>query len=218
MKPGTSVSPAEQHAQRVLAVGFQGFSGQEMLQEIHVAGARIGNQLDFRAVRSRPGPAAGQAECAEIAERFHVIGAELRKDGEIVADFTARLSEAAGEAWHDVKAAAERAVERLEGDVATARADLTAELADDPTEYRTAAREQADTWKAHHERLKLHAKLGEMEARDKVAELEEAYQRAKPELGKAGEAATETLDALKTQVRGLVDHLRRAARDFSDDL
>ena len=154
----------------------------------------------------------------EVADRFHAIGAELRKDGEIVADFTAKLSEAAGEAWHDLKEAGERAVERLEGDVATARADLTAELADDPSEYRTAAREQAETWKAHLERLKLHAKLGEMEARDKVAELEEAYQRAKPELDKAGEAASETLDALKTQVRGLVDHLRRAARDFSDEL
>jgi chromosome segregation ATPase len=154
----------------------------------------------------------------EIGERFREIATEMKHDREHVADFASRIKEAAGDAFHDLKEGAERALERLEGDMATARADLAAELAADPAEYREAAKTQAETWRAHLDRLKLHAKLAEMEARDKLDELEGAYQRAKPELDKASEAAGDAIDAIKEQARSLVDHLRKAARDFSADL
>jgi DNA repair exonuclease SbcCD ATPase subunit len=154
----------------------------------------------------------------EIAERFRQIAADLKTDREHVTAFADRVRESAGEAWQELRDAAERAAERLEGDVGTARADLAAELAADPADYREAARHQAEAWSAHLERLKLHAKLAEMEARDKIEQLDGAYQKAKPELDRAGEAAGEALESLKGQMRGLVDHLRRAAREFSKDL
>jgi DNA repair exonuclease SbcCD ATPase subunit len=154
----------------------------------------------------------------EISERFRHIAADLAGDREHVAEFAGRIRGSAGDAWHELRDAAERAFERLEGDLATARADLSAELAADPAEYREAAKEQAQTWAAQLERLKLHAKLAEMEARDKLEQLDGAYQRAKPELDRAGQVAADALDSLKGQMRGLVDHLRRAARDFSEDL
>lgn len=154
----------------------------------------------------------------DVAERFREVAAELREDRERVAAFAERIRESAGEAVHELRDAAERAIERLEGDVSTARADLRAELAADPAEYREAAQAQAETWKAHLERLRLHAKLGEMEARDTFTELEGAYERAKPELERAGEVAADTFHALKSQVSGVVAHLRKAARDFSKSL
>ena len=154
----------------------------------------------------------------DIAERYREVLADLHVDHERVDDFARRLGESATETWHEIRNAAERAHERLEGDISTAWADLRAEKAVEPHEYRAAVRAQAESWRTHLDRLKLHAKLGQMEARDAVGGLDDAYQHAKPELERASDAVGDALDALKAPARDMVAHLRKAAKDFSRSL
>jgi hypothetical protein len=154
----------------------------------------------------------------DVAERYREVLDDLNVDHEAVSSFARRLGDSATDAWHEMRDAAERAHERLEGDIATAWADLRAEKATEPHEYRAAVRAQAESWRAHLDRLKLHARLGQMEARDAVGGLDDAYQRAKPELERASDAAGDALEALKGPARDLVAHLRRAAKDFSRSL
>ena len=146
------------------------------------------------------------------------MAADLSIDGEHLRQFAGRLRDVAGEAWRDLRDAAERAFDRLESSIATAWADLRADKATEPHEYREAARIQADSWRTHLDRLKLHARLGQMEARDAAAGLDDAYQRARPELERAGAAVGDALEALREPARDLVAHLRRAAKDFSREL
>lgn len=154
----------------------------------------------------------------DIADRFGAIVTDLKADHERIGEFAGRFRESAADTWHDLRDAAERSFERLEGEVSTAWADLRADKATEPHEYREAARVQADSWRTHLDRLKLHARLGQMEARDAAAGLDDAYQRAKPELERAGAAVGEALEALREPARDLVTHLRRAAKDFSREL
>lgn len=154
----------------------------------------------------------------DVAERFGEVVADLKADHERMAEFVHRLGESAAETWRDLRDAAERSYERLEGEVSTAWADVRADNATQPHEYREAARVQADSWRSYLDRLKLHARLGRMEARDAAAGLDDAYQRAKPELERAGVTVGVALEALREPARDLVAHLRRAAKDFSREL
>ncbi len=154
----------------------------------------------------------------DVAERFREVVIDLRADQERIGEFARNVRESATSTFHEVRDAAERSYERLEGEVATAWADLRADKAMEPQEYRAAVHEQAESWRTHLDRLKLHAKLGQMEARDAAAGLDDAYQRARPELERAGEAAGDALEALKEPARELMAHLRRAAKDFSRHL
>jgi len=155
---------------------------------------------------------------SDVAERYRAVLDDLKVDHEAVGDFARRLGDSAVDTWHDVRDAAERAHARLEGDIITAWADLRAEKATEPHEYRAAVLAQAESWRTHLDRLKLHAKLGHMEARDALGGLDDAYLRAKPELDRASDAVGDALDALKAPARDLVAHLRRAAKDFSRSL
>ena len=155
---------------------------------------------------------------ADIAERYREVLADLEVDHERVADFARRVGESAADTWHEIRDAAERAHERLDGDINIAWADLRAEKASEPHEYRAAVRAQAESWRAHLDRLKLHAKLAQMEARDSIGGLDDAYQRARPELERASDAVGDALEALKEPARDLVTHLRQAAKDFSRSL
>lgn len=151
----------------------------------------------------------------DVAERFREVLADLEGDHERIGQFARRFGESATETWLDIRDAAERAHDRLEGEIATAWADLRADSASDLHEYQDAARAQADSWRAYLDRLKLHAKLGQMEARFAVEKLDHAFQSAKPELERAGGAAGEALEALKEPARDMMIHLRKVARDFA---
>lgn len=155
---------------------------------------------------------------ADIAERYREVLADLEVDHERVAEFARRLGEAAADTWDEIRDGAERAHERLDGDISTAWADLQAEKATEPHQYRAAVRAQAESWRTHLDRLKLQARLGQMEARDTVGGLDEAYQRARPELESASAAVGDALEALREPARDLVAHLRQAAKDFSRSL
>ena len=151
----------------------------------------------------------------DIAERYREVLADLHVDHERVDDFARRFGESATETWLEIRDAAERAYDRLEGDIGTAWADLRAEKAVEPHRYRAAVRAQAESWRTHLDRLKLHAKLGQMEARDALGGLDDAYQAAKPGLERASDAAGDAIEAVKEPARDLVAHLRKAAKDFS---
>lgn len=151
----------------------------------------------------------------DVAQRFSEVLADLRVDHERIGAFARRFGESATDTWLDMRDAAERAHDRLESEIATAWADLRADNASELHEYQDAAQAQADLWRAHLDRLKLHAKLGQMEARFAVERLDKAYQRAKPELERAGDAAGDALEALKEPARDMLTHLRKVAKDFS---
>ncbi len=146
---------------------------------------------------------------------FRGLVAELREDHATLLEGARMVRETAGEEWRDVVDRFMRALERLESAVATAWADFEAEAADDLDDYRSASAKQLESWRGHVDRLRLHAKLAEMDARDAVDDLERAFEAARPELEKAKQTAGEAVAAAKETSRELVAHLRQASRDAS---
>jgi|GEM_PF-4589553 len=146
---------------------------------------------------------------------FAAIAAELGSDRDAVARSLHHVGEAAGEEWHKVVGYAARAFDRLESEVEAARADLEAELADDVDTYKAAVDRQRDSWRGHLERMRVQAKLGEMEARDVLADLEHAYEAARPHLEEAREKSDEGFGSLRERGREVMAHLRDAARAAS---
>lgn len=154
----------------------------------------------------------------DVAKRYRDVIVDLRAGRVRLAEFADRIRKSSDDAWQEVGGTAERALAGLESGIATARADLHAELAPDIAAYRRAAKTQADAWRAHFDQLKEHAKGAGTKAREALDTLEEAYQRAKPELEKASETTGEALDALKDRVGDLVGHLRKAVRKLNRSL
>jgi hypothetical protein len=146
---------------------------------------------------------------------FKTLIGELREDQDALSQAAASVRQAAAEEWHEVAGRFMRALDRLEGEVATAWADFEAEVADDLDTFREASARQMESWHAHVDKMRLQAKLGEMEARDAVADLERAFDAARPELEKAKGVAADALGAAKESARELIAHLRSAARRAS---
>ncbi len=148
-------------------------------------------------------------------EPHRALLAELKEDQAAVADMLRDLRSAAGEEWRALSDRTRRAFDRLESEVHTAWADVEAEMADDADTFRAASARQLDTWRGHVDRMRLQAKLAEMEARDAFTDLERAFEAARPELDQARDAADDALTTIRTKSREMVGHLRAAARDAS---
>lgn len=148
----------------------------------------------------------------ESRGHFATVVAELKDDRDVAVASARRVSETAGEEWQKVAERTARAFERLETELQAAWADLEAELADDVDAYKAAAQRQLESWRGHVEQMRLQAKLGEMEARDTLNELEQAYEAARPHLEQAKDTADEGFGSLRERGRELLAHLRDAAR------
>lgn len=146
---------------------------------------------------------------------FRTVVAELKEDRRTVAHSLQVLSETLSEEWHEVSNRLQRSIERLEGELQTAWADLETEIADDVDSYRSASARQLELWHGQVDRLRLHAKLVEMETRDALSEMEAAFAAARPELERARDSAEEALGNLRTTSREFVTHLRKASRAAS---
>ncbi len=145
-------------------------------------------------------------------EPHRALVAELKDDLAAIVAMLGDLRSTAGEEWRMISDRTRRAFERLESEVQTAWADVEAEMAEDADAFRTASARQLETWRGHVDRMRLQAKLAEMEARDAFADLERAFQAARPELDRARDAADDALVTIKTKSRDMVAHLRTAAR------
>lgn len=151
----------------------------------------------------------------EERERFRAVIAELKEDQAALVAAAKRVGASAGSEWKAVAESSHRALDRLESEVQAAWADFEVEMADDVDAYRSATQRQLEAWQGHRDRMRLQAKLAEMEARDAVADLEQAFEAARPELERAKDVADEAFHAVKDKVREAVAHLRAAARDAS---
>jgi hypothetical protein len=151
----------------------------------------------------------------EQKTRFRAIVSELKGDNSTLAAAVGRVGTAADEELHAIGTKTRQAIERLEGEVKAAWADFEAERADDLTRYQAAARNELEAWQRLVDRMRVQSHLAGMDAKDAVAEMEHAFDAARPELERAKDAAEDALDTLKRHVRELVAHLRQAARDAS---
>lgn len=149
---------------------------------------------------------------------FRTLIGELRDDQQALSESARAIGSAASEEWHEVAGRLMRALERLESEVAAAWSDFEAEVAEDVDAYRAATANQLETWRMHVDTMRVHAKLAEMEARDSVNQLEQAFDAARPELEKAKETAAEAFEAAKESVRDFVAQLRTRSRDASRSL
>ncbi len=146
---------------------------------------------------------------------FGTIVAELKGDNAALRAAAGRIGASAEAEFHSAAAKTRGAIDRLEGEVRAAWADFEAERADDVAKYRAATRKQLEAWQELLDRMRLQAHLAEMDAKDAVAEMEHAFDAARPELERAKDAAADALEALRLQVRELIAHLRQAARNAS---
>jgi molybdenum-dependent DNA-binding transcriptional regulator ModE len=151
----------------------------------------------------------------ESKGHFATVVAELKDDRDVAVASARRVSETAGEEWHKVADRTTRAFERLETELQAAWADFEGELADDVDTYKAAAQRQLESWRGHVDQMRLQAKLGEMEARDALDELEHAYEAARPHLEQAKDSADEGFGSLRERGREVLEHLRAAARAAS---
>jgi hypothetical protein len=149
---------------------------------------------------------------------YRQIVDELKKDFAAMVHFLREMEAKAGEEWHHIADATVRSLERLEGRLDTAWSDFEAELADNTDTYRQASSRQLEAWRAHVDRLRVHAKLAEMDARDAVHDLEVAFAAARPEMEQAKTAADEAVQTLKASTREVIAHLRTAAGTVAKDL
>ncbi|MEA2009114.1 MAG: hypothetical protein U9N78_00245 [Actinomycetota bacterium] len=169
-------------------------------------------QLADRADRIRKSSDDASREVGDAAEQAI---AELKSE---IAALESRVANVRA----DMAAELATDIATLKSDIATVRADVAAELATDIATYRKAAKTQIAAWRTYIDQLTQRVKRRTTGAQTKTREaldnLEEAYQGAKHELGEAGETTGETLATLKTQGKGVVDHLRKAARELNRSL
>ncbi len=154
----------------------------------------------------------------ESKGHFAAVIAELKDDRDAVIASAHRLSETAGEEWRNVAERAIRAFERFETELQAAWADLEAEVANDVDTYKAATQRQLDSWRGYVDQMRLQAKLGEMEARDALTDLEHAFDAARPHLEQAKDSADEGFGSLRERSREALRHLREAARAASHDM
>lgn len=119
----------------------------------------------------------------------------------------------------------EREWHQLEAEVALARADLDAAVADSAEAYRQALGRQLATWRSWLDDARVRANLVRKELREEMQELveeaEAAYRQAQHHLDRGSADPGEPVHALRSRLAGIVDEVGKAsaalARRLRDD-
>ncbi|MEO6989198.1 MAG: hypothetical protein ABI239_11185 [Aquihabitans sp.] len=130
------------------------------------------------------------------------------------------LHETQGAAWKRYAADLEQATNRLDAQLAMASARLRAEQAKSKPEIKDALTQLADVWRTRADEIRVHAHLGEMDARDVgmrgLEELDNATHRVTELATGVLDDLGESLTSLRDRVTGILDDIGQWGRASSD--
>lgn len=155
-----------------------------------------------------------------LAQRLTPALAGLTSAREAAVAALRRLEEEAAGTREAVVANLDREYRRLEAQLRILRSELRSELADNIEDYRSAAAEHLEAWRAGLDELRVRAHLGRTEARDELDalldRLESRYHEAARQLRERTQE--KTLATVRENLRAVFQDLRRAADTASETL
>lgn len=182
--------------------------------------ARVQAHLDHVKEELNEAEAALKAASDELAQRLRPAMERLKSAREAAAAALRRLDQETAETRAALASDLEREYHQLEAELRILRSELRSELADNIDDYRNAAAEHLEAWRAGLDEVRVRARLARMEARDELStvldRLESGYHEAARRLRE--ETGENTLAAVRESLRGAFQNLRDAADRVSETL